>query len=169
MFNLLGPLDGSDFTYSELPLRPFSHKSIKMQTPKLISTASSSTSNFQEKSSQTHLFRRKLQEKKTACWDRKPRSPNNKREPKLEEEKHREVTFHLDRRAPKPLARDATVVADTALLPPKYHFWIISATFPFSTFSFTSSFPSVVNPICTVDSTNQWNLITSHSWPIKLP
>lgn len=49
---------------------------------------------------------------------------------------------------PRLSAKLFTVVGDTDLVPPKYHFWIISATFGFSTFAFASSFPSVAKDIC---------------------
>ena len=46
------------------------------------------------------------------------------------------------------LAREDMVVSDMPLDPPKYHFFIISTTFAFSTPIFESSFPSVLNTIC---------------------
>nr|GMD00543.1 RING-H2 finger protein ATL74-like [Ipomoea batatas] len=50
------------------------------------------------------------------------------------------------------LAKDEIVLGDTALVPPKYHFLIIPATFAFSTSIDESSFPSVANTICsTID------------------
>lgn len=58
---------------------------------------------------------------------------------------------HLAKRAEREVAKDEIVVGETALVPPKYHFFIISTTFSFSTFIFDSSsnFPSLENPICT--------------------
>lgn len=63
-------------------------------------------------------------------------------------QKPRKAHFHLDKWAERLLARKDMVVADTPLVPPKYHFLIISTTFLFSTFIFASSLPPVLNAIC---------------------
>lgn len=57
------------------------------------------------------------------------------------------TNVHLDNSAERVLANEVMVEGDTPLVPPKYHFLIVSTTFAFSTLIFESSFPSVEKAI----------------------
>lgn len=65
-----------------------------------------------------------------------------------QDNKHKHDVFYLDNSIEILLAKEEIVVGDTPLLPPKYHFFIISTTFAFSTSISESSLPSIANDIC---------------------
>lgn len=68
------------------------------------------------------------------------------------QKEHSKCTYllrpHLDSSVERVFAKEVIVEGDTPLLPPKYHLFIMSTTFAFSTLIFDSSFPSVVNTTC---------------------